>query len=183
MRTGRAGWFDVLDHVPQAISRILPSRGRDLEQTRVVAPPTAYRLHPTSPLTPPGRPDLNLALTKLHIFRLSPLFHTVIYLDADVLPLRPLSHLFDSTAPHVLSASPDTGWPDCFNSGVLVVRPRESDWEGLRGLLKNGEGDQGIYAEKDGSGNGSFDGADQGLLNEWFSEEGGGGAWNRLSFT
>jgi glycogenin glucosyltransferase len=50
----------------------------------------------------------------------------------------------------------------------------------MRALLKDGEGDQGIF---EGGGNGSFDGADQGLLNEWFSEEGGGGAWNRLSFT
>ena len=73
----------------------------------------------------------------------------------------------------------------------MVIRPRESDWEGLRRLLKNGEGEEGIYLEggegdERGSGplygNGSFDGADQGLLNEWFSEEGGGGQWNRLSF-
>lgn len=124
---------------------------------------------------------MNLALTKLHLFRLGSLFSTLIYLDADVLPLRPLSHLFASTAPHALSACPDTGWPDCFNSGVMVIRPRESDWLGLKGLLKSGEGDQGIYQQTDG--NGSFDGADQGLLNEWFSEEGGGGEWNRLSFT
>ena len=73
----------------------------------------------------------------------------------------------------------------------MVFRPRESDWAGLRKLLKNGEGDEGIYLEGgEGGGsangplyvNGSFDGADQGLLNEWFSEEGGGGQWNRLSF-
>lgn len=125
-----------------------------------------------------GRPDLNLALTKLHLFRLGHVFSTLIYLDADVLPLRPLSHLFETTAPHVLSACSDTGWPDCFNSGVMVVRPRESDWDGMRQMLFDGEGEDGIYdASK------SFDGADQGLLNEWFSEEGGGGPWNRLSFT
>ena len=131
-----------------------------------------------------GRPDLNLALTKLHLFRLSSLFSTLIYLDADVLPLRSLSHLFDTTEPHILSACPDIGWPDCFNSGVMVIRPRDSDWEGLRKLLKNGEGQEGIYLEgQEGLyGNGSFDGADQGLLNEWFSEEGGGGQWNRLPF-
>ena len=126
-----------------------------------------------------GRPDLNFALTKLHIFRLYNLFSTLIYLDADVLPLRPLSHLFTTTNPHRLSACSDTGWPDCFNSGVMVVRPNKRDWQGLRGLLKNGEGEDGIFVD----GNGSFDGADQGLLNEWFSEEGGGGEWNRLSFT
>jgi hypothetical protein len=64
----------------------------------------------------------------------------------------------------------------------MVIRPQESDWLGLKALLKSGEGDQGIF-EQPGGGNGSFDGADQGLLNEWFSEEGGGGEWNRLSFT
>lgn len=136
--------------------------------------------HPTDPLTLLGRPDLSLALTKLHLFRLSPLFSTILYLDADVLPLRPLSHLFESTNPHVLSACADTGWPDCFNSGVMVIRPRESDFEGMRGLMQaaiEGDGAGGL------GGNGSFDGADQGLLNEWFSEEGGGGDWNRLSFT
>ncbi|OWZ79066.1 glycogenin glucosyltransferase [Cryptococcus neoformans Tu401-1] len=127
-----------------------------------------------------GRPDLNFALTKLHLFRLAPFFSTLIYLDADILPLRPISHLFTSTAPHVFSACPDTGWPDCFNSGFMVIRPRESDWDGLKGMLKDGEGEDGLYRE---AGNGSFDGADQGLLNEWFSEEGGGGDWNRLSFT
>nr|XP_031859843.1 uncharacterized protein CI109_004691 [Kwoniella shandongensis]KAA5526915.1 hypothetical protein CI109_004691 [Kwoniella shandongensis] len=129
-----------------------------------------------------GRPDLNFALTKLHLFRLQPFFSTLIYLDADVLPIRPLSHLFTTTQPHVLSACPDTGWPDCFNSGVMVIRPRESDWKGLRALLKDGEGEDGIYTEAS-QGNGSFDGADQGLLNEWFSEEGGGGDWHRLPFT
>lgn len=60
----------------------------------------------------------------------------------------------------------------------MVIRPRESDWEGMRNMLKNGEGDDGIY-----NSNGSFDGADQGLLNEWFSPEGPGGDWNRLPFT
>jgi hypothetical protein len=55
----------------------------------------------------------------------------------------------------------------------------------MRKMLQNGEGEQGIYEAGAGAGgsNGSFDGADQGLLNEWFSEEGGGGDWNRLSFT
>ncbi|RXK40694.1 hypothetical protein M231_01945 [Tremella mesenterica] len=126
-----------------------------------------------------GRPDLNLALTKLHLFRLAPLFSTIIYLDADVLPIRPLDHLFTATEPHVLSACPDTGWPDCFNSGVMVIRPRESDFLGMQNLLKGGEGSDGVYR----AGNGSFDGADQGVLNEWFSEEGGGGDWHRLPFT
>lgn len=117
----------------------------------------------------PGRPDLNLALTKLHVFRLDSMFSTIIYLDADTLPIKSLSHLFDTTSPHILSACPDIGWPDCFNSGVMVIRPQESDFEGLRKAIQTQ--------------NSSFDGADQGLLNQYFSEDGAGETWNRLPFT
>ncbi|WOO82835.1 Glycogenin-1 [Vanrija pseudolonga] len=122
-----------------------------------------------------GRPDLDIALTKLHIFRLQTLFSTIVYLDADTLPLRPLDQLFETTSPHRFSASPDIGWPDCFNSGVMVIRPQLSDFTALQATLA-------AHADS-GNGNGSFDGADQGLLNEYFSEEGPGGAWNRLPFT
>lgn len=116
-----------------------------------------------------GRTDLNLALTKLHVFRLGSMFSTIIYMDADTLPIKPLSHLFDSTSPHTLSACPDIGWPDCFNSGVMVIRPQESDFEALRKAAQTN--------------NSSFDGADQGLLNQYFSEDGAGEAWYRLPFT
>lgn len=122
-----------------------------------------------------GRPDLNVALTKLHIFRLGSFFSTIIYLDADTLPIRPLTQLFESTSPHKLSACPDIGWPDCFNSGVMVVRPEQADFDAIRQFL-NGDAES-------ASGNGSFDGADQGLLNSYFSADGPGGQWNRLPFT
>lgn len=124
------------------------------------------------PLTVTGRPDLNLALTKLHLFRLGSVFSTIIYLDADTLPLRPIDPLFELTEGHHFSACPDIGWPDCFNSGVMVVRPQASDFDELHDR---------ITASADN--NGSFDGADQGLLNQYFSEDGGGGQWNRLPFT
>lgn len=107
-----------------------------------------------------GRPDLNTVLTKLHVFRLTQ-FSKIIFLDADVLPIRPLSHLF--TLPHEFSASPDVGWPDIFNSGVMVLTPGEDKFNELRELLKS---------------KGTWDGGDQGLLNEWR-----GNNWNRLSFT
>ncbi|KAF9786192.1 glycosyltransferase family 8 protein [Thelephora terrestris] len=107
-----------------------------------------------------GRPDLAAALTKLHAFRLAQ-FTKVIYLDSDVLPIRPISHLFNLE--HEFSAVPDVGWPDIFNSGVMVFSPGEEKFKAITDLLK----------EK-----GSWDGADQGLLNEWR-----GSNWNRLSFT
>ncbi|KAK0198896.1 glycogenin [Armillaria mellea] len=107
-----------------------------------------------------GRPDLNTVLTKLHVFRLTQ-YSRIIFLDADVLPIRPLSHLF--SLPHEFSAVPDVGWPDIFNSGVMVLSPGEDKFNELNTLLKS---------------KGSWDGGDQGLLNEWR-----GGDWNRLSFT
>ncbi|KAH7930410.1 hypothetical protein BV22DRAFT_1000595 [Leucogyrophana mollusca] len=107
-----------------------------------------------------GRPDLDTVLTKLHVFRLTQ-YSKIIFLDADVLPVRPLSHLF--SLEHEFSAVPDVGWPDIFNSGVMVLSPGEDKFTDLRQLLKT---------------RGSWDGGDQGVLNEWR-----GGDWNRLSFT
>ncbi|KAL6298716.1 hypothetical protein BKA93DRAFT_810095 [Sparassis latifolia] len=107
-----------------------------------------------------GRPDLTHVLTKLHAFRLTQ-YSKLIFLDADVLPIRPISHLF--TIPHEFAAVPDVGWPDIFNSGVLVFSPGEDKFNELMGLLRT---------------KGSWDGGDQGLLNEWR-----GGDWHRLSFT
>ncbi|EMD41902.1 glycosyltransferase family 8 protein [Gelatoporia subvermispora B] len=107
-----------------------------------------------------GRPDLNHVLTKLHVFRLTQ-FSKVVFLDADVLPIQPMSHLFDT--PHEFAAVPDVGWPDIFNSGVLVLSPGEDKFNDLLELLKS---------------RGSWDGGDQGLLNEWRGQD-----WHRLSFT
>ena len=53
-----------------------------------------------------------------------------------------------------LSAAPDVGWPDCFNSGVFVFEPSARTFGELLDLAVT---------------KGSFDGADQGLLNQYFS--------------
>lgn len=50
---------------------------------------------------PTGRHDLALVLTKLHVFRLTE-FSKVLFLDADTLPLKPLSHLFALPSESVL---------------------------------------------------------------------------------
>ncbi|CAA7265924.1 unnamed protein product [Cyclocybe aegerita] len=107
-----------------------------------------------------GRPDLTTVLTKLHIFRLTQ-FKKIIFLDADVLPVRPISHLFN--IPHEFAAAPDVGWPDIFNSGVLVLNPGEDKFTELYQLIKSKP---------------SWDGGDQGILNEWRGDD-----WHRLSFT
>ncbi|KAF9015621.1 hypothetical protein BDQ17DRAFT_1395866 [Cyathus striatus] len=106
------------------------------------------------------RPDLTTVLTKLHVFRLTQ-YSKIIFLDADVLPIRPISHLFQ--LPHEFAAAPDVGWPDIFNSGVLVLSPGDDKFAQLDQLIKS---------------KGSWDGGDQGILNEWRGDN-----WHRLSFT
>ncbi|GAA5868169.1 hypothetical protein JCM8547_003367 [Rhodosporidiobolus lusitaniae] len=106
-----------------------------------------------------GRRDLALTLTKLHLFRLTQ-YDKVLFLDADTLVLRPLSHLFD--LPYPFAAAPDQGWPDAFNSGVMLCTPSQETFDALVGMMKQ---------------RGTWDGGDQGLLNDFFPN------WHRLSFT
>ncbi|KAI6136314.1 glycosyltransferase family 8 protein [Pisolithus sp. B1] len=107
-----------------------------------------------------GRPDLDTVLTKLQVLRLVR-YTKIIFLDADVLPVRPLSHLFKID--HEFAAVPDVGWPDIFNSGVLVLSPGEDKFNQVYDLLNT---------------QGSWDGGDQGILNEWRGDD-----WHKLSFT
>lgn len=83
-------------------------------------------------------------------------------MDADVVALRAPDELFDLDVP--FAAAPDIGWPDCFNSGLMVLKPSLSEHAGLKELADAGT---------------SFDGADQGLLNEYYANR----PWHRLSFT
>jgi len=97
-----------------------------------------------------GRPELGVTLTKLHCWTLTQ-FSKCVFLDADTLVVGECDDLFDREE---FSAAPDAGWPDCFNSGVFVLRP---NMETFKSILK--------FA----SVHGSFDGGDQGLLNHYFS--------------
>ncbi|KAK9467220.1 Glycogenin-1 [Lipomyces arxii] len=106
-----------------------------------------------------GRPDLALSFTKLALWSMTE-YDRIVYLDADVLPLTNLDNLF--SVPGVLAAAPDAGWPDIFNSGVMVLTPSKADFDGLYATAESTE---------------SFDGGDQGLLNTYFADK-----WTRLSF-
>lgn len=66
-----------------------------------------------------------------------------------------------------LSAAADVGWPDIFNSGVFVFQP-SADTYGK--LIK--------FADTVGS----FDGGDQGLLNQYFADWSTGDSSKRLPF-
>lgn len=105
--------------------------------------------------------DLRFAFTKIALWRQQH-FRKIVYIDADVVALRAPDELFD--LPHGFAAAPDIGWPDCFNSGVMVLTPSMGEFNSLRTMAASGT---------------SFDGADQGLLNEYYQYR----PWHRLSFT
>ncbi|KAL8190210.1 UNVERIFIED_CONTAM: hypothetical protein K2H54_043790 [Gekko kuhli] len=98
-----------------------------------------------------NRPELGVTFTKLHCWTLTQ-YSKCVFMDADTLVLCNVDELFDREE---LSAAPDSGWPDCFNSGVFVFRP---SLETFSLLLQ--------FANECGS----FDGGDQGLLNRFFSD-------------
>lgn len=104
------------------------------------------------------RLDLHAALTKINLWKLTQ-FRKIVYVDADMVALRAPDELFDVDAD--FAAAPDAGWPDCFNSGLMVLKPSTDTFDQLTKLASQGE---------------SFDGADQGLLNQHFPN------WHRLSF-
>lgn len=120
--------------------------------------PTIRNVHPNLQLM--NRADLHSAFTKIALWNQTQ-FSKIVYVDADIVAYRAPEELFDIDAP--FSAAPDIGWPDIFNSGVMVLTPDETEYARLADLA-----DRGV----------SFDGADQGLLNQHF-----GTNYNRISFT
>lgn len=123
-----------------------------VERIRTPSPANLYLM---------GRPDLSFAFTKIALWRQTQ-FRKIVYLDADVVALRALDELFDIEAS--FAAAPDIGWPDAFNSGVMVISPDMGEYWALQTMAATGD---------------SFDGADQGLLNQYFEHR----PWQRLKFT
>lgn len=107
-----------------------------------------------------NRPDLHSTFTKIALWKQLQ-FRKIVYVDADMVALRAPDELFD--LPHAFSAAPDIGWPDIFNTGLMVLSPNMGDYFALQAMAQRGI---------------SFDGADQGLLNMHFKN-----TFNRLSFT
>ncbi|XP_051779006.1 LOW QUALITY PROTEIN: glycogenin-1a [Erpetoichthys calabaricus] len=97
------------------------------------------------------RPELGVTLTKLHCWTLTH-YSKCVFMDADTMVLCNVDELFEREE---LSAAPDPGWPDCFNSGVFVFRPSIETYEQLLNVC---------------AGKGSFDGGDQGILNIFFNK-------------
>lgn len=107
-----------------------------------------------------GRGDLRDAFTKINLWRQTQ-FRKIVYVDADTVALRAPDELFDLEAS--FAGAPDVGWPDAFNTGVMVISPHMGDYWALKTLAATGD---------------SFDGADQGLLNQYYEHK----SWHRLSF-
>ncbi|CAD5234781.1 unnamed protein product [Bursaphelenchus xylophilus] len=97
-----------------------------------------------------GRPDLGVTFTKLHCWRLTQ-YEKAVFLDADTLVLKNSDELFERPE---FAAAADIGWPDYFNSGVFVFVPSEETYKKLVAF---------------GVEHGTFDGGDQGLLNQFFA--------------
>lgn len=97
------------------------------------------------------RPELGVTLSKIHCWKLTQ-FTKCVFMDADTLVIKPIDELFQRDQ---LSAVPDIGWPDCFNTGVFVFQPSEETFNALIQLAAS---------------EGSFDGGDQGLLNTYFAD-------------
>ncbi|CAK7226539.1 glycogenin glucosyltransferase [Sporothrix bragantina] len=107
-----------------------------------------------------NRPDLHSAFTKINLWKQAQ-FRKIVYIDADVVAYRAPDELFD--LPHAFAAAPDIGWPDLFNTGVMVLTPNVGEYYALAAMAQRGI---------------SFDGADQGLLNMHFKS-----SYHRLPFT
>ncbi|EGE80080.1 glycosyl transferase family 8 protein [Blastomyces dermatitidis ATCC 18188] len=104
------------------------------------------------------RPDLISTFSKIELWRQTQ-YSKIVYIDADVVSLRAPNELLKLVSR--FAAVPDIGWPDCFNTGLMVLTPNMQDYYSLLALAERGI---------------SFDGADQGLLNMHFKK------WDRLSF-
>ena len=73
------------------------------------------------------QPNLEKIFMKLKLWKLTQ-FTKCVFLDADTLVLQNVDELFEREE---LSAAPDVGWPDCFNSGVFVYVPSNETYASL----------------------------------------------------
>lgn len=115
-----------------------------------------------------GRSELAITFSKILLWNLK--YDHVVFLDLDTLPLRLLDGLFEEfkgISTLEIVAAPDIGWPDLFNLGVFVIKPLKAVFEELLEFAKEQP---------------SFDGADQGLLNEFFTLSPGKYSWKRLPY-
>ncbi|KAK3308619.1 nucleotide-diphospho-sugar transferase [Chaetomium strumarium] len=125
----------------------------------IIPVPRIQNEHPAN-LDLMNRPDLHSAFTKINLWKQTQ-FRKIVYVDADIVAFRAPDELFNLD--HAFSAAPDIGWPDLFNTGLMVLTPNMGDYYAMMAMAQRGI---------------SFDGADQGLLNMYYKDN-----FNRLSFS
>ena len=103
------------------------------------------------------RPELSHTLLKARLWELVQ-FDKVLFLDADTLPLDKeffkILQLYPEQTRFQIAAAPDIGWPDMFNTGVLLLVPDLEMARSLQDFLMKTV---------------SIDGADQGIFNQFFN--------------
>lgn len=114
-----------------------------------------WRLHEVAPIDCPPKarllfPRFATVFTKLRVWELTE-FERAVLLDADTLVLQNVDDLFTRPA---FAAGPDFFLPDRFNSGVMVLEPSHATFERMTEALHVAD---------------TYDGGDQGFLNEFFA--------------
>lgn len=116
-----------------------------------------WRLREVEPIGNPASdmllPRFANVFTKLRAWELTE-YRKVVFLDGDTVVLRNIDDLFDRPS---LAAAPDFLLPDRFNSGVMVLDPSRAELATMLERLPE---------------LGSYDGGDQGFLNEivdWYA--------------
>lgn len=107
-----------------------------------------------------GRPELNKTYSKILLWSKNQ-YDKILYLDVDTLPnvngsITVLDLLKLDFPKDKILAAPDSGFPDVFNSGMFLMRPNPNDFTHLKRMAQSSD-------------DVSFDGADQGLLNQYFN--------------
>ncbi|KAI5952457.1 GLG2 [Candida jiufengensis] len=111
-----------------------------------------------------NRQELSVTFSKLLLWNLID-YDDIVYLDSDILPLKNFDEIFENfeISADEIAASPDSGWPDIFNSGLFKLKPNKQTFDKLIEFASKGS-------------DSTFDGADQGLLNEFFTE------WKKIPY-
>ena len=103
--------------------------------------------------------DFKYTYTKLHVFGYDE-FDKIIFLDSDLIVVKSIDHLFKEVEDCFAAADCTPYFDYIFNSGVMVITPS-------RKVFKD------MMVKKDILG--SYDGSDQGFLNEYFKNN-----WKKL---
>jgi glycogenin len=133
----------VTPDVSEASRSLLASQGWILREVKPIPNP-----HPERGLL---FARFGNVFTKLHVWRLSE-YERVVFLDADTIVVQNVDELFERPD---FAAAPDFFVPDRFNSGVMVLRPSIGTFEEMVRALHGSD---------------SYDGGDQGFLNQYFAD-------------